>query len=79
MGFRIVQINLGVTMFCVTLGKAPKLSDFKLLQLKVIVPAFVVVQLLVMSDSWQCHGLQHTTLPCPSLSPRVCLNSCPLS
>ena len=25
------------------------------------------------------HGLQHTSLPCPSLSPRVSLNSCPLS
>ena len=25
------------------------------------------------------HGLQHTRLPCPSLSPRVCSNSCPLN
>ena len=25
------------------------------------------------------HGLQHARLPCPSLSPRVCLNSCLLS
>ena len=25
------------------------------------------------------HGLQHTRLPCPSSSPRVCSNSCPLS
>ena len=25
------------------------------------------------------HGLQHTRLPCLSLSPRVCSNSCPLS
>ena len=25
------------------------------------------------------HGLQHTKFPCPSLSPRVCSNSCPLS
>ena len=24
-------------------------------------------------------GLQHARLPCPSLSPRVCSNSCPLS
>ena len=28
---------------------------------------------------WDPHGLQHTRLPCPSLSPRVCSNSCPLS
>ena len=27
----------------------------------------------------QPHGLQHTRFPCPSLSPRVCSNSCPLS
>ena len=30
-----------------------------------------------MSDSLQLHGLQHARLPCPSLSPRVCSNSCP--
>ena len=34
---------------------------------------------LVMSDSLQPHGLQHARLPYPSLSLRVCLNSCPLS
>ena len=33
----------------------------------------------VMSASLPPHGLQHTRLPCPSLSPRVCSNSCPLS
>ena len=31
-----------------------------------------------MSDSFWPHGLQHTRLPFPSLSPRVCSNSCPL-
>ena len=33
----------------------------------------------VMSDSLQPHGLQHGRLPCPSPSPTVCSNSCPLS
>ena len=33
----------------------------------------------VMSDSLWPHGLQHARLPCPSLSPGVCSNSCPLS
>ena len=33
----------------------------------------------VMSDSWWLHGPQHARLPCPSPTPRVCLNSCPLS
>ena len=32
-----------------------------------------------MSDSLRPHELQPTRLPCPSLSPRVCSNSCPLS
>ena len=32
-----------------------------------------------MSDSLQPHGLQHSRLPCPSPSPTVCSNSCPLS
>ena len=31
------------------------------------------------SDSLWPHGLRHAKLPCPSLSPGVCSNSCPLS
>ena len=31
-----------------------------------------------MSDSLQPNELQHVRLPCPSLSPGVCSNSCPL-
>ena len=33
----------------------------------------------VMSDSLRLHGLQHTRLPCPSRSPGVCSDSCPLN
>ena len=33
----------------------------------------------VVSNSLRHHGLQHTSLPCPLLSPWVCWNSCPLS
>ena len=33
----------------------------------------------VMSDSLWPHGLQYARLPCSSLYPRVCSNSCPLS
>ena len=32
----------------------------------------------VVSGSLQPHGLQHANLPCPSLSPGVWWNSCPL-
>ena len=35
--------------------------------------------LKVVSNSLQPQGLQHARLPCPSLSPRVDSNSCPLS
>ena len=31
----------------------------------------------VMSGSLRPYGLQHARLPCPSLSPRACSNSCP--
>ena len=33
----------------------------------------------VVSNSLRPNGLQHIRLPCPSLSPRVCSYSCPLS
>ena len=32
-----------------------------------------------MSSCLRPHELQHTSLPCPSLSPKVCSNSCPWS
>ena len=40
---------------------------------------FVVVVHSVMCDFLWPHRLGRTRLPCPSLSPRVCSNSCPLS
>ena len=33
----------------------------------------------VVSNSLRAHGLQHTRPPCPTLTPRVYSNSCPLS
>ena len=33
----------------------------------------------VMSDSLRPHGLQHARPPCPSSTPRIYSNSCPLS
>ena len=32
-----------------------------------------------VSDTSHLHQLQHVGLPCPSLSPRACSNSCPLT
>ena len=40
---------------------------------------FLLFSHSVMSDSLRPHGLQHTRLPSPSPSPRVCSNSCPFS
>ena len=39
----------------------------------------VVQSLSHVSDSLQFHRLQHSRLPRPSPSPRICSNSCPLS
>ena len=39
----------------------------------------VLFSVTVMSDSLQPLELQHARLSCPSLSPTVCSNSCPLS
>ena len=39
----------------------------------------VQFSLSVMSNSLQLHGLQHARLPCSSPTPRVYLNSCPLT
>ena len=37
-----------------------------------------VIAAAIFNSLWP-HGLQNTGLPCPSLSPGVCSNSCPLS
>ena len=42
-------------------------------------PTLLLFSRQVVSDSLWPRGLQHTRLPCPSLSPRVGSNSCPLS
>ena len=39
----------------------------------------IQMPIVVVSDSMQPPGLQHTRLPCPSLSLGVCSNSCPLN
>ena len=40
---------------------------------------FLLFSRSVMSDSLRPHGMQHSRLPCPSPSPRVCSNSRSLS
>ena len=61
------------------------LLDFKIniIKMAILLKAIYRFNLLlfscsVVSDSLRPHGLQHTRLACPSLSPRVYSNSCPL-
>ena len=51
-------------------------SHFKMESL--IVPTLLFSHSVVADYLW-CHALQHAKFPCPSLSPRACSNSCPLS
>ena len=44
-----------------------------------LTPSSVKFSHSVMSNSLPPHGLQHARLPCPSPTPRVYSNSCPLS
>ena len=43
-----------------------------------VVKSILLFRCSVVSNSLLPHGLQHSRLPCPSLSPGVCSNSCPL-
>ena len=54
-------------------------SSFRLLTSSVRWYCSVQFSCLVMSDSLRPHELQHAKLPCPSSTPRVYSNSCPLS
>ena len=50
-----------------------------LLEVELLLSVLLLFSRSVMSDSLRPHGQQHTRLPCPSLSPRVCWNLNPLS
>ena len=53
-------------------------DSVEMLASNMVIHVVVVVQSL-SRVSLKPHELQHTRLPCPSLSPRACSNSCPLS
>ena len=46
--------------------------------LTIMCPYLLLFSHEVLSDSLWPHGLQHASLLCPLLSPRVCSDSCPL-
>ena len=56
--------------------RLPSFTKWEFLEYK---KGILLFSFSVVSDSLQPSGLQHTRLPCPLPSPRVCSNSCPLS
>ena len=65
-----------VVFYCVCTSS---LSFHLLMDTKVVYISSVQFSLSVVSDSSQPDGLQHARPPCPSPTPRVYSNSCPLS
>ena len=51
----------------------------KQLSFNVVLSFLLLFSCSVVSNPLWPHELQHARLPCPSLSPRVCSNLCPLS
>ena len=71
--FWIVSVTCGQD--CLGSGVLYRLARF----VHVKWPLLLLFRCSVVSDSLRPHGLQHAGLPCPSLSLRVCSDSCPLS
>ena len=70
-----------IVMICTLHNKLYHYKEFEMSALPWIVYNLLIFQFScsVMSDSLRPHGLQHTRPPCPSTTPRVHPNSCPLS
>ena len=65
-----------------SLNSPERKSHISVVFLLAVVQSLSHVQLFAdcsMPDFPGPHGLQHARLPCPSLSPGICSNSCPLS
>ena len=64
---------------CITQGHL-KVEAFREALLSYLVCGmFLLFSCSVVSDSLCPQGLQHARLPCPSPSPGVCSNSCPVT
>ena len=86
-----VYYNLDMFMECCYMPRSPcsrtinaffmkekKKTLYSVVQ-KIFIETLLLFSHSVMSDFLQPYGLHHARLPCPSLSPRICSNSCPLS
>ena len=78
-GFFITSTTWEAPVFLIaTINYCRKLNS-KIKINRIIIALLFLFSCSVMSDSLQPHGLQHNRLPCPSLSPRDCSNSGPLT
>ena len=73
--------EVGLGMFSPVLQRQSAIEEEALESNPRVAACFVALLLnrSVLSDSLKPHELHHPKLPCPSLSPWVCSNSCPLS
>ena len=72
------SVNNGYISLFLTLSSSPLRYIYVLMPVPQILD-YRQFSRSVMSDSLWPHGLQHARLPCPSPTPGVCSNSCPLS
>jgi len=72
------SVNHGYMSLFLTLSSSPLRYIYVLMPVPQILD-YHQFSCSVMSDSLWPHGLQHARLPCPSPTPGVCSNSCPLS
>ena len=75
--FHGVHISVSKMIPCCQVPVVPKF--FYLYVKKMSILLLLLFSCSVMPNSLPPHGLQHARPPCPSLSPRACSNSCPLS
>ena len=73
------SVHFSVGLFIFMLTYASYLHILELKPLSVTMFADLLFSHSVMSNSLRPRGLQHTRFPCPSPSPEICSNSCPLS
>ena len=77
------KMKLQINRLEMRIEKMPEIFDKDLEEIKksqlIMNNAISSVQLLSVSDSLRPHGLQHARPPCPSPTPGVYSNSCPLS
>ena len=69
-----------LSSFHVLIGHLKELQKSNMCQIiKIIIKDFklLLFSFSVLSDSLRPHGVQHARPPCSSLSPGLCLNSCP--